>query len=94
MALEGPLAEVRAWGRLAGAPRLLGDSQEAQPHPAPGVPRLCARPEAVRENLTDYSCPAEQQGEKSLPAGTSSLGSSTARQSFPLLGPSRASSSV
>lgn len=84
MALEGPLAEVMALGRLAGTPRLLGDSQEAQPHPAPGVPRLCAHPEAVRESLPKPAASLlKQQGQKSLPGETFSLGPATAGQSIP-----------
>lgn len=62
MALNSQLAEVRAQGRLKDDSRLLGDSQEARPHPAPGIPRPCARLEAVRENLTACSHPAETAG--------------------------------
>lgn len=83
--MEGQLAEVRVQGRLDGTPRLLGDSQEARPHPAPGIPRPCAPPEAVRENLTRPAAALlKQQEEDSLPSGTFSLGLAAAGQAFPL----------
>lgn len=85
--LNGQLAEVRAQGRLEGTPRLLGDSQEARPHPAPGIPRPCACPEAVRENLIRPAAALlKQQEEDGLPSGTFSLGSVAAGQFFPFSG--------